>query len=139
MLKYPGHRYFIASFGVSQAYLHKVLLSALQQAAVCMDLLLKTAFDVQQDLVLLVLALHFCTQISQLLLHACDLALELSKVVVVATLCLSQRGFQVVPLRSDMWHNTNTGMRNTAFNYQFLHQSITVRQLSFTPAHYPPG
>lgn len=115
MLKYPEHRYFIVSFCASQAYLHKVLLSALQQTAVRVDLLLQTAFDVQQDLVLLVLALHLRTQISQLLLHTCDLALELSKVVVVATLRLSQRGFQVVPLSSDMWHGTSTGMRNTAF------------------------
>ena len=113
-VKIPRRQGFV-SLGASQAYSHKVLLPALQQTAVCMDLLLQAAFDVQQDLVLLVLALHFCTQVCQLLLHACDLALQLSKVAVVATLCLSQRGFQVVPLRSDVWHDTNTGMRNTAF------------------------
>lgn len=93
-------------FGASQAHLHKVLLAALQQAAVCVDLLLQAALNVQQDLVLLVLALHLCPQVSQLLLHAGDLALQLSKVIVVATLCLCQRGLQIVPLRSDMGHKT---------------------------------
>jgi len=96
---------------VSQVYSHEVLLPALQQAAVGVDLLLQAALDVQQDLVLLVLALHLRPQVRQLLLHTRDLGLQLTEVVVVAAFCFSQRGLQVVPLKGDRWHNRNTGMR----------------------------
>lgn len=65
--------------------IHDVVLPPFQQAVVGLDLLLQAAFDIQEGLVFLVLALHFCSYFSQTLLHAGDLVLELSQVFVVAT------------------------------------------------------
>lgn len=87
--------------GLSVACVHDVLLSPLQQAVVGLDLLLQAAFDVQEGLVFLVLALHFRSYFSQPLLHAGDLALELGQVFVVATFGFRQRGFQVFFLRME--------------------------------------
>lgn len=80
--------------GVSRGYSHKVLLAALQQAAVCMDLLLQAALDVQQDPVLVVLALHVAAQLAQLLLHAGDQPLQLGQLGAVAVLCVGQGALQ---------------------------------------------
>lgn len=85
----------------SGACVHDVVLSALQQAVVGLDLLLQAAFDIQEGLVFLVLALHFSTYFSQPLLHAGDLALQLSQVFVVATFGFRQGGFQVFFLRME--------------------------------------
>lgn len=80
---------------------HDVVLATLQQAVVGLDLLLQATLDVQEGLVLLVLALHFRSDLSQPLLHAGDLVLQLSQVFVVATFGLRQRGFQVFFLRTE--------------------------------------
>lgn len=66
-----------------------------------LNLLLQAAFDVQEGLVLLVLTLHLCSDLSQPLLHTRDLALELRQVFVVATFGFCQRGFQVFFLRME--------------------------------------
>lgn len=81
--------------------LHDVVLATLQQAVVGLDLLLQATLDIQEGLVFLVLALHFRSDLSQPLLHAGDLVLQLSQVFVVATFSLRQRGFQVLFLRID--------------------------------------
>lgn len=83
---------------------HDVVLATLQQAVVGLDLLLQATLDVQEGLVFLVLALHFRSDLSQPLLHAGDLVLQLSQVFVVATFSLRQRGFQVFFLRIERTH-----------------------------------
>lgn len=88
----------ILSFIHLEIYIHKVLLSSFQQAPVGLNLLLQTALDIQQGLVFLVLALDFCSDFSQLLLHARDLVLQLTEQRVVLALGLSQRGFQIISL-----------------------------------------
>lgn len=91
---------------LSAVCVHDVVLPALQQAVVGLDLLLQAALDIQQGLVLLVLALHLCPYFGQPLLHAGDLALELSKVFVVAAFGFCQGGLQIFFLRME------TGKRN---------------------------
>lgn len=84
--------------------IHDVVLAALQQAVVGLDLLLQATLDVQEGLVFLVLALHFRSDLRQPLLHTGDLVLQLSQVFVIATFGLRQRGFQVFFLRTEQTH-----------------------------------
>ena len=67
---------------------------ALQQAAVGGNLLFQPRLDVQQHLVLLVLALHLTAELAQLGLDAADEALDLLQLQGVAALRLRQRALQ---------------------------------------------
>lgn len=67
---------------------------ALQQAAVGGNLLFQPRLDVQQHLVLLVLALHLTAELAQLGLDAADEALDLLQLRGVAALRLRQRALQ---------------------------------------------
>ena len=67
---------------------------ALQQAAVGGDLLLQPRLDVQQHLVLLVLALHLIAELAQLGLDVADEALDVLQLHGVAALGLRRRALQ---------------------------------------------
>ena len=82
------------SEGLREGQVVVVGILALQQAAVGGDLLFQSRLDVQQHLVLLVLALHLTAELAQLGLDAADEALDLLQLRGVAALRLCQRALQ---------------------------------------------
>lgn len=70
-----------------------------EQAAVGLDLVLQSGLNVQELLVLGVLALGLSPNLLQLFLQGGDLALDLGELHAVATFCFCQGGFQRLFLR----------------------------------------
>lgn len=69
-------------------------LLAFQELSVCRDLLLQPSFDIHEDLVLGVLALHVSSELSQLCLDAANQPLDLCQLCPVTRFCVGQGAFQ---------------------------------------------
>ena len=67
---------------------------AIQQTAVGGDLLLQSGLHIQQHLVLMILPFHVTTQLTQLLFHTANEALQLRQLGPIARLCLCQAVLQ---------------------------------------------